>query len=112
VAVRQWVLSLPIALRLLLVAQSELVTPELQVVQRVLTRHLLDRAGPRVGLSADEGHGGAVTLIHRFGSAANLNIRLHCLALDEVYRCDGDGVPTSSRSVRPPTTSRTLCFRP
>jgi hypothetical protein len=29
---------------------------------------------------------GAVTLIQRFGSAANLNIHLHCLVLDGVYR--------------------------
>src|SRR5215813_10878235 len=28
---------------------------------------------------------GAVTLIQRFGSAANLNIHLHCLVLDGVY---------------------------
>ncbi|MGK2900324.1 MAG: transposase zinc-binding domain-containing protein, partial [Burkholderiaceae bacterium] len=89
VSVRQWVLSLPIALRLLLAAQPELVTPVLHVVQRVVTRHLLDRAG----LKAEEGHGGAVTLIQRFGSAANLNIHLHCLVLDGVYRCGADGVP-------------------
>jgi hypothetical protein len=44
VPVRQWVLSLPIPLRVLLAAQPELVTPVLQVVQRVLTRHLLDGA--------------------------------------------------------------------
>ena len=90
VPVRQWVLSLPIPLRLLLAAQPELVTPVLQVVQRVLTRHLLDGAQ----LKADEGHGGAVTLIQRFGSAANLNIHLHCLVLDGVYRCGADGAPT------------------
>jgi hypothetical protein len=89
VPVRQWVLSLPIPLRLLLAAQPELVTPVLQVVQRVVTRHLLDAAG----LKADEGHGGAVTLIQRFGSAANLNIHLHCLLLDGVYRRGADGVP-------------------
>jgi hypothetical protein len=29
---------------------------------------------------------GAVILIQRFGSAANLNIHLHCLVLDAVYR--------------------------
>lgn len=29
---------------------------------------------------------GAVTLIQRFGSAANLNIHLHCLFLDGAYR--------------------------
>jgi len=30
-------------------------------------------------------HTGAVTLIQRFGSAANVNIHLHCLVLDGVY---------------------------
>ena len=90
VPVRQWVLSLPIPLRVLLAAQPELVTPVLQVVQRVVERHLLGHTG----LKSDEGQGGAVTLIQRFGSAANLNIHLHCLVLDGVYRCDGDGAPS------------------
>ena len=89
VPVRQWVLSLPIPLRLLLAAQPQLVTPVLQVVQRVVTRYLLDHAGLKAGV----GHGGAVTLIQRFGSAANLNIHLHCLVLDGVYRCGAEGVP-------------------
>ena len=42
VPVRQGVLSLPIPLRLLLAARPKLVTPVLQVVHRVITRHLLD----------------------------------------------------------------------
>jgi Putative transposase len=71
-------------------AQPELVTPVLQVVQRVVVRHLLDG----VGVKGEEGHGGAVTLIQRFGSSANLNIHLYCLVLDGVYRCGADGVPT------------------
>jgi hypothetical protein len=83
------VLSLPIPLRVLLATQPELVTSVLQVVQRVLTRHLLGAAG----LKAEEGHGGAVTPIQRFGSAANLNIHLHCLVLDGVYRRGADGSP-------------------
>ena len=41
VPVRQWVLSLPIPLRLLLAAQPKLVTPVLQVVHRAITRFLL-----------------------------------------------------------------------
>jgi hypothetical protein len=45
------------------------------------------------GLKADEGHGGAVTLIQRFGSAANLNIHLRWLVLDGVYRSGADGLP-------------------
>ena len=97
VPVRQWVVSLPIPLRLLLAAQPELVTPVLQVVQRVVARHLLDG----VGLKGEEGHGGAVTLIQRFGSAANLNIHLHCLVLDGVYRCGADGVPVFVEAVAP-----------
>ncbi len=89
VPVRQWVLSLPIPLRLLLAAQPKLVTPVRQVVHRVITRHLLGQAG----LKADEADSGAVTLIQRFRSAANLNIHLHCLVLDGVYRRGSDGVP-------------------
>ena len=83
------VLSLPIPLRLLLAAPPKLVTPVLQVVHRVITRHLLGQAG----LKPDEADSGAVTLIQRFGSAANLNIHLHCLVLDGVYRRSADGAP-------------------
>ena len=90
VPVRQWVLSLPIPLRLLLAAQPKLVTPVLQVVHGVITRHLLGQAGRNVE-GADDADSGAVTLIQRSGSAANLNIHLHCLVLDGVYRRGGDG---------------------
>ncbi len=79
----------------------KLVTPVLQRVQRVVTRHLLDAAG----LEPDEGRGGAVTLIQRFGSAANLNIPLHCLVLDGVCRCGRSRrrpSPTASPSGRVP----------
>jgi hypothetical protein len=80
----------------------------LQVVHRVVTRHLLGRAG----LKPEEDPGGAVTLIQRFGSAANLNIHLHCLVLDGVYRCGADGVPTFVEAGARPTTSCTRCCRP
>ena len=76
-------------LRLLLATQPKLVTPVLQVVHRVITRHLLGQAG----LKPEEADSGAVTLIQRFGSAANLNIHLHCLVLDGVYRRGIDWEP-------------------
>ena len=79
----------PCGLRLLLAAQPKLVTPVLRVVHRVITRFLLKQAG----VKADEAESGAVTLIQRFGSAANLNIHLHCLVLDGVYRRGTDGEP-------------------
>ena len=89
VPVSQWVLSLPIPLRLLLAAQPKRVTPVLQVVHRVLTSHLLGQAG----LKADEADSGAVTPIQRLGSAAKLNIHQHCLVLDGVYRRSTAGEP-------------------
>jgi putative transposase len=43
-----------------------------------------------------------VTLIQRFGSAANLNIHLHCLVLDGVY-LNRDGVPVFHEAAAPST---------
>ena len=54
----------------------------MQIIHRVITRFLIQQAGLKHG----EAHTGAVTLIQRFGSAVNLNIHLHCLVLDGVYR--------------------------
>ena len=82
VPVRQWVLSFPIPLRIVFAAHPELLTPVLRIIHRVITRFLLKQAGLKRA-TADTG---AVTLIQRFGSAANLNIHLHCLVLDGVYR--------------------------
>lgn len=64
----------------------------LQVVHRVITRDMLGQAG-RSAEGADEADSEAVTLIQRFGSAANLNIRLHCPVLDGVYLRGIDGAP-------------------
>jgi len=82
VLVRQWVLSFPIPLRILFAAHPELLAPVLQIIHRVIARFLLKQAGLK-RCAADTG---AVTLIQRFGSAANLNIHLHCLVLDGVCR--------------------------
>ena len=59
------------------------------MVQRVFSHYLLEQAGIRAG----EGECDSVTLIQRFGSAANLNIHLHCLVLDGVYRTNVKGEP-------------------
>ena len=88
VPVRQWVLSFPIPLRLLFASHPQLLSPVLQIVHRVISTFLIQQAE----LQRAEAHTGAVTLIQRFGSAANLNIHLHCLVLDGVYRIT-EGAP-------------------
>lgn len=49
----------------------------------------------RAGLETDAGHGSAVALIQRSGSAARLDTCLQALVLEGVYRCSADGVPVS-----------------
>jgi ribosomal protein S27E len=78
---RQWVLSLPFALRFLLATDPDSLTRVLRTVYRTISGFLLRKAG----LTRDTGHPGAVTLIQRFGSALNLNIHFHMIFLDGVY---------------------------
>jgi ribosomal protein S27E len=96
--VRQWVLSLPFALRYLLATRPEVVTQVLGIVYRAISGHLIRKAG----LTRASAVTGAVTLIQRFGSALNLNVHFHLLVLDGVYRREGEGrlvfVPVSSPS--------------
>ena len=70
--VRQWVLSFPIPLRILFAAHPELLAPVLRIIHRVIASFLLKQAGLK-RCAADTG---TVTLIQRFGAAANLNIHL------------------------------------
>jgi len=85
--VRQWVLSLPFALRYLLATRPEVVTQVLGIVYRAISGHLIRKAG----LTRASAVTGAVTLIQRFGSALNLNVHFHLLVLDGVYRRNGEG---------------------
>ncbi len=86
---RQWVLSLPHALRFLLATDSQALTLVLGVVYRTISDHLLRKAG----LTRTTGKTGAVTLVQRFGSALNLNVHFHMIFLDGVYRTEGTDPP-------------------
>ena len=52
-------------------------------------------------MKADDADSSAITLIQRFGCAANLNIQLRCLVLDGVYRHGTDGVPAFVQTLAP-----------
>jgi Putative transposase len=99
VPIRQWVLSVPFALRYLLATRPEVLTQVLGIVYRAISGHLIAKAG----LSCASAATGAVTLIQRFGSALNLNVHFHMLMPDGVYRRDAAGgascfVPTAALS--------------
>lgn len=53
----------------------------------IATDHIIHKAG----FTKSAAHTGAVTLIQRFGSALNLNVHFHILALDGVYAEDAYG---------------------
>jgi Putative transposase len=57
-------------------------SPRNPLIHRVIASFLIKQTG----LNRRQADTDAVTLIQRFGSAANLNIHLHCLVLDGVYR--------------------------
>jgi hypothetical protein len=97
VPVRQWVLSFPIPLRSLFAVYPELLTPVLRLVHRAIHTHLIKQTG----VKRDEAASGAVTLIQRFGSAANLNTHLHALVLDGVYHTGEDGAPLFIEAAAP-----------
>jgi hypothetical protein len=59
----------------------------LGIVYRAIAAHLVEKAGLRQAT----GRTGAVTLIQRFGSALNLNIHFHLLALDGAYELSPAG---------------------
>src|SRR5919108_3309752 len=92
------VLSFPIPLRFLFAAHPELLTLVLQIVHRVISGFLIKQAG----LKRTQAATGAVTLRKPIGSAANLNIHLHCLVLDGVYSAHRGrtGVPRRARPHR------------
>ncbi len=82
VPVRLWVLSFPIPLRSLFAVHPELLTAVLRIIHRVINTHLVKQTD----IKRNEAATGAITLIQRFGSAANLNTHLHALVLDGVYQ--------------------------
>jgi hypothetical protein len=101
VPVRQWVLSLPYALRYRLAFDAQLLSEVLGVFVRAvfgwLKRQARDCGVPRA-------HCGAVTFIQRFGSALNLTPHFHMLAFDGVYAAQ-DGERPQFYPLRSPAQS-------
>ena len=86
VPIRQWVLTLPYPLRYRCAYDARLTSEVLRAFLRALFTELRRRARQHWELRAPQC--GAVTFIQRFGSALNLNLHFHTLALDGVYAAD------------------------
>lgn len=91
VPVRQWVLSLPFALRYRLAYDAELTSAVLGLFVRAVFASLRLRARRKWNVS--RGQCGAVTFVQRFGDALNLNLHFHSLVLDGVYETSPHGRP-------------------
>ena len=87
--VRQWVLTVPYALRFLMAYDREWIA----AVHHVFLNAVFASLRRRTGLSSlgRNAKGGAVTFVQRFGDALNLNVHFHALALDGVYSETEDG---------------------
>ena len=83
VPVRQWVLSVPFALRYRLAYDSGLLSDVLNAFLRTVFGQLRRRAGKLLGLKSAQC--GAVTFVQRFGDALNLAPHFHSLIIDGVY---------------------------
>jgi hypothetical protein len=85
VPVRQFVVTFPPPLRLWLARSTALATTVCSKVIAALTKHL-----QRESDTAD-GRAGFVVFMQRFGSAGNLNVHLHIIALDGCYEQKSTG---------------------
>jgi hypothetical protein len=81
--IRQWVVSFPIQLRYWMARDSKLLSRILAIVIRTIGGLQRKRA-KREGFKA--GESGSVTLVQRFGGAAQLNVHFHTLMIEGVYR--------------------------
>jgi hypothetical protein len=99
VPMRQWVLSVPFALRFLFASNSAAMGEALRIVYRTISGFMIHKAG----LTRSTGQCGAVTLVQRFGNALNLNVHFHMLIPDGVYLTDAD--PPYLKAVSAPTSA-------
>ncbi len=89
---RQYVLSMPVALRFWCATNKKLLSGVHSIVKKELIRYFENRAS---ALGVKDPLPGGISFIQRSGSALNLNVHFHILCLDGVYRPSqaGGGAP-------------------
>ena len=94
VPVRQWVLTLPFALRYRVVHDPSMLTAVYGIFARTVFSFLRKMARD---YGIDQTQCGAVSFVQRFGGSLNLAPHIHMLAIDGVYAPDVDGRPERQR---------------
>ncbi|NBX04415.1 MAG: IS91 family transposase [Alphaproteobacteria bacterium] len=97
---RQWVLSVPIALRYWLASRPRLVSEVYQIFSKAIDRYMRQKAK---ALGIPSCKTGAVTFVQRFGSALNLNCHYHSLFIDGVYHRPDPAKPPKFVALKSPT---------
>ncbi len=94
VPTRRWVLSVPFELRYRMASDDKL----LKEVNKILCDEInsyLRKEARKLGIKG--GEAGIVSYLQRAGSALNLNLHFHLLAIDGIYTVDGEGDPLFHR---------------
>lgn len=97
--IRQWVMSFPIQIRLLLAIRPKLMGQVLHITHEAISSFLCKKAG----FKKNQAKTGAVTLIQRFGGSINLNVHFHQLFIDGVYELGDNLEPTIFHMTKAPT---------
>ena len=102
VPLRQWVLSVPFALRRVLARDPDALNRVSRTFWEAMRRWL--RAASDATPGDDERiEAGAVTFVQRFGGSLNLNVHFHVVVADGVWRCGTDGRDPRFVATPPPT---------
>ena len=114
VPVRQFVLSVPYELRMLLASKSEVLSALIRIVMRVVLGFYRKR-GRELGLGRAEA--GALSFVQRSGGSLNANTHLHSIAIDGIYTRDERSGAPRFHFVEPPSAAElrqmvtTICER-
>jgi hypothetical protein len=84
VPTRQWVVSVPMALRYWMAASQDLTAQVHTIIRTTIGQYYVNQAVTR-GSARQQVQPGSVTFIQRFGGALNLNVHFHCVFLEGVY---------------------------
>jgi hypothetical protein len=100
VALRQWVLTVPFELRLLLAAKPDVLSAIGRIFIQEIQRWQRQQAR---ALGVEHAEGAAVSFCQRFGSSLNLNVHWHVIVPDALFLLDAKGESVDTLKHRAPT---------